>query len=261
MLRCGCLNNLGNFMEILAIIVGLLLILKSNILGSFGLNTNSNVPAQVPQGYAVSPQQIGPSQSIGEAAQGASLALSAVNSVASVGSGLAKALPIVGGVISAIIGVFSAASAKRAGEARGENSAVAQAVPAWDQMIAAINSAYNRGQISASDVYTGLEASWNNYWAEVGPQVQPGRNGCQSGNNPPFPAHPSIGSYCTGDKAYGAGCCVAYDSLNNSIISMLAAVKATEQSGKAAPSTVTAVFGSKYGGINRSSYTLVWQRA
>lgn len=178
--------------------------------------------------------------------------------VASVASNVASKVPVIGqaasAILSTLISVFAQASKKRAQEATSENTAVAAAVPAWDKNVATIANYYNTGQISASGVATALDAIWANYWSEVSPQIQPGRNGCQSGQV----TQPAGVSFCGG--SYGAACCVGYDDLKNSNVNMKYAVSQADNTGKPTPAAILEVFASKYGGINRPAYTVTFIR-
>jgi hypothetical protein len=142
-------------------------------------------------------------------------------------------------------------------QAQNENQAVNAAVAGWDNAVGQLVAAYNSGQATAVDMQKyflspqtgGAGQLWQWYWQEVGPVVQPGRNGCQSGTV----AHPP-GSFCQG--SYGAGCCVAYDDLDNSMLYIMRALAATEADGEPHTANVLLVVGSKYGGQNRPAYTV-----
>jgi hypothetical protein len=168
-----------------------------------------------------------------------------------------NAIPVVGPAVAAVANVLTsslkAASAARAKQATTENAAVALAVPGWDQAIAQIVAAYNNGGLSASQTVTLIGQAWQNYWSEVGPKIQPGRNGCQSG----AVTQPSGVSFC-GGTTYGAACCVGYDDLKNSNNNMVYAVNQAANTGKPTPAVILAVFASKYGGINRPQYTVTF---
>lgn len=188
----------------------------------------------------------------------------------SVGSGLASAIPIVGAIAGAIFSSLMAASAKRAAEARNENSAVANEVPYWDNGVQQIVAAYNNGSISLQELYHGMMVPqsndstvpsgqgvlWVAYWNVVGPQVQPGRNGCSTGTA----VQPSTQSWCSG--SYGAGCCVGYDNLKNGAVYVMQAAKQAEANpGRSFTSTmIPTVYASKYGGINRTGYTVTLRK-
>lgn len=190
--------------------------------------------------------------------------LQSLSSVAQTGSTLAKAIPIVGAAIGAIVGIFAQQSAKRASEARDENSAVAAAVPQWDQWLQQLVSAYNSGQLTDGDMETGFQAMMANYWNIVQPHVQPGRDGCFPGGNfwTTDQAHQWWDSHggngCIGN--IGAGCCVAYADLWNSIDNLRVAVKNNYNTGKPSPALILGVYPSKYGGISRPPYTVTLAR-
>jgi hypothetical protein len=239
---------------LVAAIAALFLFSRSGGLTSLtGQSGQINTP---PRGYIVPPAlNTTTSQEFGVASSAAQTALSyAQGALQTAGSSLAGAIPIVGSAINTLIGFFAAQSAKRASEARDENSAVAQAVPGWDQAVTYIVNAYNAGQISSSGVGQALDAIWQQYWSEVGPVIQPGRNACQSG----AVTQQTGVSFCGG--AYGAACCVGYDSLKNSNVNMKYAVQQADNSGKPTPASILPVFASKYGGINRPGYTVTFIR-
>jgi hypothetical protein len=208
--------------------------------GSSAGNTGNVAPT----GYAV-PGTANGNQGTFQTVQTANLALNAVPVVG----------PALSAVASALTKAFAAASAKRAKLATDENSAVALAVPGWDQNITQMANAYNNGSINASQALAIIAAAWANYWAEVSPHIQPGRNACKSGTVVQDKKGPS---FCQG--GYGAACCVGYDSIDNSNINMQNALKQTENTGKAASAIIVPVFASKYGGINRASYTVTFIR-
>jgi cytoskeletal protein RodZ len=210
-------------------------------------------------------------QTVAPASSNATQEESSATSAVSVGLNF---IPVAGPAISAAFNILAggliAASAKRAAEAKNENAAVAAAVPGWDKAVAQVVAAYNAGQIAAGDVeqflacpqsndptvISGQGLLWKNFWNECGPQVQPGRNGCQNGTT----VQPSSVSYC-GGTTYGASCCVAYDDLKNSCVAMLEALnKAEAQPGVAQNATVLAVYASKYGGVNRPAYTVTFKK-
>lgn len=241
---------------ILAIIVYLLFGHSGISVGGqlFGGQSYSNLPAQGTR-YGESPevaQQLGIEVSTSKQAlsAGLSAASSALKAVGAASSAI-KAVPVVGAVIGGLIDVFAAQSQKRAQQATDENSAVAAAVPGWDQSISTIVRYYNAGQLTAQNVRDAIDAVWQNYWNETGPRIQPGRNGCQSGQV----VQASTQTFC-GGKTYGAACCVGYDDLKNSNNNLKAALSQTENTGKPANAYILPVFASKYGGINRPGYTL-----
>lgn len=175
-----------------------------------------------------------------------------------------QAVPVVGAAVGLIAGVLIAASKKRAQEATSENSAVAAAVPGWDAAIASIVANYNAGAIDASGVQQLLQTALSNYWQECSAQIQPGRNGCNSGANcPPVTGAVSANStneggnnYCSGN--IGAACCVGCADLNLSTSNMNYAVNQAQQSGKSISAFVQVVYASKYGGVNRPAYAVTF---
>lgn len=180
------------------------------------------------------------------------------------GEGVAAGLnyiPIIGPAVSqafkAIFGALMQASAKRAAQARTENQAVANGVPAWDAAIAQIASAYNSGQISAGEASSLFDTALSNFWNEVTPQIQPGRNGCSSGKSCPAPSSQTNeggNNYCTG--SIGAACCVGCADLDLSTHNLKAAVAQQAATGQPVSAFVQVVYASKYGGVNRPAYNI-----
>jgi hypothetical protein len=180
-------------------------------------------------------------------------------------------IPVVGPALSAVASLIAGglmkASAQRAHQAASENAAVAAAVPGWDKGVAQVVAAYNQGQISAGEVQQfimspncgGQGMLWQMFWKEVGPQIQPGRNQCQSGS---VAQNKSGKSYCgPAGQGYGASCCVGYDSLDNSSTAILSALAQAEaHPGTAVSATTVPVFAWKYGGINRPAYKVTFQK-
>jgi hypothetical protein len=199
-------------LEVLVGVVVLVFIVKS------GLLTNLSVgiaPGAVPAPVAVAPQtaqQVAASlasntqqeTAVASGIQqgGTSIANSTLNSL---GASTA-AVPVVGAIFSILASSLIAASQKRAQEAKSENAAVATGVPAWDAAIAQVVAAYNNGSITnvqAQQLFTTIQS---NYWNEVGPQIQPGRNGCNSGANcPPSQTPNSSTSINAGGNNYCSG--------------------------------------------------------
>jgi hypothetical protein len=181
------------------------------------------------------------------------------------GAGL-NTIPVVGpavaAVYSAVAGALVAASKKRAQEAVNENQAVDAAIPPWDAAIVQTLGLYANGSITyaqlsqllgtpKTDTYyqTGIGLCWNNYWSEVGPQVQPGRNGCKSGSVV------ATTSFCGG--SYGAGCCIAYDDMDNSLYAIFQALQQSiAQPGVPITAKVLPIAASKYSTFSRGAYTV-----
>jgi hypothetical protein len=177
--------------------------------------------------------------------------------------------PILSAAFSAIAGSLMKASAQRAAQARNENSAVAAGVIGWDKGLAQIVQAYNSGSITGSEAAQLCQLLMTNYWNEVTPQIQPGRNACHGGADPMV--YPVV-KYCSG--GYGAACCVGYTDLLQS----LQGAGALGSSGKVTPGVLDAiaaaeanpgmpvkapvykVFASKYGGIDRPTYYVTFTK-
>lgn len=173
-----------------------------------------------------------------------------------------NAIPVVGAALVPLVNVvenalFSASKA-RAAQATTENAAVALAVPGWDQGVKQVVTLYNAGSLSASQVVGLLQQLMANYFMEVGPKIQPGRNGCQSGAITKAQADQQFPGLdqCSGD--WGGACCVGYASLWNSVNNMTYAVNLAANTGKPTPAVVIQVNASKYGGVNRAQYTVVF---
>lgn len=180
-------------------------------------------------------------------------------------------VPVVGPVLSAAFNAISGgllkASAQRAAQAKNENSAVAAAVPGWDQAIAQIVAAYNAGTISASQTVALLNQTASNFWNEVTPQIQPGRNGCNGGKSCAPPANvnsatnlatTASSSYCSG--SIGASCCVGCVNIAIGVSNMTYAVTQVDTNGGSMAATIPQVFASKYGGINRPQYKVTFTK-
>lgn len=235
---------------VVAILVALYLYTKgffSSFLGG-SLIPGTQQP-QYPQAIPVAPQQ---------GQQGAESAVAG-----GVSKGLA-AIPVVGQAISQafnlIAGGLIQASAKRRAQAVNENQAVAAAVPGWDAAIQQIVQGYNNGSLSASQVEQLIDMAWANYWSEVGNQIQPGRNGCQSGTL----SKAQVDAQFPGNKqcsdSFGAACCVGYADLANANTNLVYAVHQADQTGKPSPAVIPQVFASKYGGTSRPGYTVTFTR-
>jgi hypothetical protein len=242
------------------IIVGLFVVYElMNSANTLGVNVAPRAVAAPAQAASVSPALIG--SSVGVGLQGAQMALS------SAGSSLAGAVPIVGGVFSAIFGALMAASAKRAAEAKNENAAVAAAVPGYDNGVTQIVAAYCDGQITEAETETLLNQLMVNYWSEVTPQIQPGRNGCSGGTSCPGPANPNSSmnvattaprTYCSG--SIGAACCVGCSNLQLGVSNMEYAVRQADANGGSVKALIPQVFPSKYGGTARAQYMVIFTK-
>jgi hypothetical protein len=249
-------------MEAVLIIVGLFALYEIVTHQQAAAAQSAAIPLptlQTTQFVPASSSVAGTLQQTGEEAQGVSMALNAVPIVG----------PVLSSVFSAISGGLLQASAARAKAAVNENSAVAAAVPGWDQGVRQVVAAYNAGQLTAAQVQqffavpqvndatvpSGQGLLWKNFWNECGPQIQSGRNGCQSGTV----TQPNNASFCSG--SYGASCCVGYDDLKNSSVNLLRALAQAEANpGRPFSASVLIVVASKYGGINRPAYTVTFQK-
>jgi len=162
------------------------------------------------------------------------------------------------GLIVGLIGGLLAGHELRIKQAKDENSAVNLGVPGYDQGLSKLQQAYKAGQISAADVQQGITVILQNYWQEVAPHIQPGRNGCNNGSSCPPDTSASGKQPCQGD--IGAACCVGCYPLTESITNpdgVLAAL-AGQSTSKGGPFTaqMMPVGASKYGTSYRAGYTL-----
>lgn len=251
-----------NFLIVFGILGVAYLIFKNQTGGLTGGTSSflgTGVPDQSPGiGAAVAPEPTG--------AGGLGLAEAAAGSAGAAGGPIGTAAAQ---AFDSIVNIFAAQSALRRKQATTENTMLQKAVPGYDAEIAQVVNAYNQGRLTASQVLmffaspqtqgAGITSSgsgivWQTFWADMTPVIQPGRNGCQSGSVP------HTVSFCTGDKRYGAACCVGYDNLDNSLLYLCQALIATENDGQPHAAQVVAVYGSKYGGINRPAYSLTLQK-
>lgn len=258
-------------------VIAAFLLFKSGILSSLNLGT-TGLP---PTGYVPPPPtlNIGSSINAAQFQQEGQLASSVIGTTTSAlssltasggalsnlaSSGVANSIPIIGAAFSAIASTLIAASQKRAQEAKTENSAVAQAIPGWDNAVAQIVAAYNAGSLTYVQVDSLLSTIMSNYWNETSPQIQPGRNGCGSGANCPPSIAPNSGSatnsgganYCSGN--IGAACCVGCADLQLSVDNMEWAVAQATKTGQPSTAFIQQVFASKYGGANRAAYLVTF---
>jgi hypothetical protein len=184
----------------------------------------------------------------------------------------ALAIPIAGVVIAAVMAIYSilmSASAARAKAAENENQAVANFVAAFDTHLSQVVTAFNNGSLgdtwenAATNGVTLLEVLWKNFWSEVTPQIQSGRNGCNSG----AAINPSGSNFqCTG--SWGASCCVGGGVIRPTIYHVENAMTIYAKScgpGKIGQATVGTpvkayaqpVYPSKYGGASRQGYYIM----
>lgn len=192
----------------------------------------------------------------------AAVGTTAAITAAAAGSGAAYgawAGPI-GAAAGAIVGLiagFMAGHELRKKQAQNENAAVNLGVPGFDQGLRQLQQAYKAGQVSAADVQQGVNVLLQNFWQEVAPNIQPGRNGCSSGASCPPDTGPAR-QPCQGN--IGAACCVGCYPLTESITSqsgVLAALAGASASSQGPyMAEIKAVGGSKYGTSYRAPYTL-----
>jgi hypothetical protein len=97
-----------------------------------------------------------------------------------------------------------------------------------------------------------LSAIMANYWQEVGPVIQAGRNGCQGGAI--APQFPIPVNYCEG--SIGAACCVGFADLQTGANNVEWAINQNQNTKKPTPALIPQIYGSKYGGIARVAYTV-----
>lgn len=168
------------------------------------------------------------------------------------------------GVVVAIAAALYAAHVQRKKEATDENSAMNLGVQGYDSALRQVNAAYIARQITATEAIQLCQQIMSNYWAEVTPHMQPGRNGCQGGQScPPWPAS---GNGCTGN--IGAACCVGcydlvgghepanFSGVGNMYFGILGTIAVLQQGGGQV--YYQPVYPSKYGGKQRAAYTLTW---
>lgn len=159
--------------------------------------------------------------------------------------------------VSLIGGALFAASKKRAAEAHDENGAATLGVQHFDEGLSQIMQAANSGQISASEASQLLDQLMPQYWEIVGPHIQPGRNGCQTGAAIKPATGGPVGSPqgnayygCLHVKNWGAGCCIG-NTLNASLENVRYALR---NPGK--PVSIFKLFPSKYGFPGREGYNV-----
>jgi gas vesicle protein len=188
------------------------------------------------------------------------------NSLAASGQGFLAGGPIgavVAGITSLLTGLQKGHQI-RMQQATDENSAMNMGVQGYDQGLAQINAAFVARQISAVEAIQLVQVVMQNYWSEVTPHIQPGRNGCAGGTScPPWPAS---GSGCAG--SIGAACCVGCYALIGGhaptnfpgygvmFYGILGTIAVLQQGGGAV--YYQEVFPSHYGGKQRNPYVLTW---
>jgi len=223
-----------------------------------------------------------PTTTIAKLASGQPVTPSAVTQLSSATSGAVgaalgptslsgTAVNAISGGVGALVGIFASlwsAHEQRLKAATQENTAVNAGVSGFDQAVQTINSAYNNDSATPAECVAALQQVMANYWAEVTPVIQSGRNGCAGGAACPSPTQPgpnaaaggyygvgSIGNtYCSGDE--GAACCVGCVDLAPSIQNCIKAIQ--NGGGNAA---IYAVGASSYGTVARPTYILNFKMA
>lgn len=247
------------------VIGGVLLALVEARHQGIGSRISSASPGQIP------PVVIPPSAVPSQVMIGSTAVDAAGIQVGSMGldAGL-KALnvvPVVGQIASAafqaISGIFLAGHIQRQKEAISENAAVDNFITrGFDPGIAKVVNAYNYGQVTGQESVTLLDMLWKHYWAEVSGQIQPGRNGCNSGAGIDYsPGHPPTGGpsqHCAG--SWGAACCIGAEVIGSSIGRLQQAIATVEQRGGSQTVVISKVYPSKYSRYTRESYPVTVQR-
>src|SRR5271170_4367794 len=144
-------------------IVGLFVLLKSNVLASFGVSLPASLQSGSPVVVPPSGVVVTSTDTAATVNAGSGFALLQANNQAL--NFIPVAGPALAAAATALTKVFQAASAARAKAATSENQAVSAAVPGWDQALAQIVNNYNSGQLSAAGVIQLLTAIMTNYWA------------------------------------------------------------------------------------------------
>jgi hypothetical protein len=277
-----------------AVIVGLLYVLyRGNVLAPLGYAAPGMAPTGLPvpttaqaaqQGQsAITYQATGslpiqtspPANNAALAAQSAaSVGAGAVTGATSLGStsiagisGAALGVALAGvGVAVTVFAILWGRHEVRLRQAHDENSAVNLGVTGFDQDVQTVNQMYNAGQIDAATAIRALQQALAQYWALVGPRIQPDRNGCANGNACGHMQGILLGGKqpCVGD--IGAACCVGCAPLYYSLYAQgtekgvnpngVGMVTALQHGG--GPSVVKTVYGSSYGAKTREAYTLQW---
>lgn len=184
----------------------------------------------------------------------------AISSFATAGTTFAAAAGPIGAAVGLVVGLIGgllAGHELRAKQARNENSAVNIGVSGFDSDLKKVWQAYKSGQIDANGAAQAIQQGvLPGYWTVVGPQIQPGRNGCSDGMSCPIQTpgkQPCVGSI-------GAACCIACYQLSAGINGPNGALAALQgQSGSTQGpyiAEIPQVYGSKYGAQSRSAYTL-----
>lgn len=158
-------------------------------------------------------------------------------------------------VVGLIASAWSAHKARAAG-AKSENAAMNSAVQAFDTSIKAIFAAANSGQVTGAQAGQLIQQLYQSYWAGMAPYMTgAGRADASHGGMSCGTITPTCnGSGIKCDKSCTAGCCVGCSNIMPTIQQALA-VFASPTGGTV---NVCQVYGSKYGGTARGSYSLTY---
>lgn len=256
--------------EILALLAGGYLILKSGALTG-GASAMSPSPGPL---YSTQPgMQLPPGSGFNTSSSILSGISSGVGSLTSPsnsqdsgssGPSTGTVLAGVGAAIVSAIGIsLLAAHQQRKKQATNENSAMNLGVTGFDRDLKVVNEAFNSGQINQVQAIQLVQQIMKQYWDLVAAHIQPGRNGCAGGSACATTVRRPA-NYCSGN--IGAACCVGcldlYDSIYGTLYSsaeggtpgVLYAIR------NGGDSYILKVFGSKYGGITREGYHLMWAK-
>jgi hypothetical protein len=187
------------------------------------------------------------------AATGAS-GLAAGALTAGIGAGVA--------VLVAVLASLWSAHEARAKGATTENAAVNSAVQAFDGSLKAIFAAANAGTISAAQAGQYCQQTFQNFWQYQAPYMTgPGRADSSGGGSSCGNGTLNSGGPCTGtpgghlcNLACTASCCVGCQDLYPTILQALSVFN----SPTGGMITACTVYGSKYGAIQRGSYSLTY---
>jgi hypothetical protein len=181
---------------------------------------------------------------------------------------VAGAIPVAGGPLKALLGVFLTGHFAREKEAQNENQAINALVPAFDSDLQATFAAANSGEITPAEAIQACQTIWNNYWQGIAPVQQGGKGNVTplstiETGNPAGVNGGSFGIMCNSQAPPGgvpcndsctAGCCVGNDVLTPTIQQAIRAFSAPNGG------TITAckVYSSKYGATTRNAYQLTF---
>lgn len=204
------------------------------------------------------------SQDSGLLSTGAGVGTTAAVSSVAAGTALGSWAGPIGAGVGALVGIVAglfAASAARAKGAKTENAAINEYLPAWDSGMQQIFAAANAGTATPAECISAVQSLMANWW-QAAAQFKglPGVADASHGGA-------NCGSYVSGsttrcsptggpgcDKSCTAFCCVGCHDLAPSAADAIAAFSSP---GGGSFTTCT-VYGSGYGAIQRSGYTLTY---